>query len=364
VAVYDDSTRGGQRMLTGALIATGLALYGAVTRRQERRRLETLAHDPTRTPRDHLGRDAAVPSEIPARGWWEIMKRVWEQMGTDNISTLSAGVAFWGLLSLFPALSALVSLFGLVADPHTVQQQLAQTAGVLPQDATKLISEQLNTMAANPSKLGIGLVVSVGIALWTARSGTGMIMTALNVAYDEKETRNFIWFNIHAYALTAGLVLFGILAIAFVAVLPAVLSFLDLPTSWSIVIQVIRWLALAALVVLALAILYRFGPSRERPRWQWVSWGALVAAVLWLAASAAFSYYVGHFGGYDKTYGSLAAVVIVLLWFYITAYVVLIGAELNAEMEHQTARDTTTRPERPLGARGARMADTVARPTS
>jgi membrane protein len=261
-------------------------------------------------------------------------------------------------------LSAIVSLFGLAADPHTVQQQLAHTAGILPQDATNLISEQLNTMAANPSKLGLGLVISVGIALWTARSGTGMIMTALNIAYDEKETRNFIWFNIHAFALTAGLVLFGIVSIAFVAVLPAVMSFLDLPASWSIVIQVVRWAALAVLVVLALAILYRFGPSRAKPRWQWVSWGALVAAVLWLAASAAFSYYVSNFGGYNKTYGSLAAVVIVLLWFYITAYVILIGAELNAEMEHQTARDTTTRPERPLGARGARMADTVAQPTS
>jgi membrane protein len=351
-------------MLTGALIATGLALYGAVTRRHERRRIEALAHDPTCVPRDHLGRDASRPSEIPARGWWEIAKRVWEQIGEDNISTLSAGVAFWGLLSLFPALSALVSLFGLVADPHTVQQQLAATAGVLPEQATKLISDELNTLAANPSKLGISLVISVGFALWTARSGTGMIMTALNVAYDEKETRNFIWFNVQAFALTAGMVLFGLVSIAFVAVLPAVLSFLDLPTGLSIVVQVIRWLALAALVVLALAILYRFGPSRAKPRWQWVSWGAALAAVLWLAASAAFSFYVANFGGYDKTYGSLAAVVIVLLWFYITAFVILTGAELNAEMEHQTARDTTTRPERPLGARGARMADTVAQPKS
>jgi membrane protein len=363
VTAYDESN-GGQRVLTGAFIATALAVYGAVTRRQQRDRLETLAHDPSHAPRDARGRDAAEPSAIPARGWWDIAKRVWQQMGADNVSNLAAAVAFWGLLSLVPAMTALVSLFGLVADPHTVQQQLAATAGVLPEEATKMISDQLTALTQNPTKLGVGLVVSVGLALWTARSGTGMMMTALNVAYDEEEKRNFIWFNIHALALTAGMVLFGIAAIAFVAVLPAVLQFLQLPTSWKLVLQVIRWTVLACLVVLAVAILYRYGPSREKPRWQWVSWGAAFAAVFWLLGSAAFSYYVANFGGYDKTYGSLAAVVIVLLWFYLTGYVILVGAEINAEMEHQTARDTTTRPERPLGARGARMADTVAQPTS
>lgn len=364
MTVYEGSNGRGQRVLTGAFIATALAVYGAVTRRQQRGRLDKLAHDPARAPRDAHGRDAAEPSAIPARGWWDILKRVWQQMGEDNVSNLAAAVAFWGLLSLVPAMTALVSLYGLVSDPHAVQQQVAATAGVLPDQARTLMSAQLNALTQNPSKLGIGLVISVAFAIWTARSGTGMMMTALNTAYDEKEKRNFIWFNIHALALTAGMVVFGIAAIAFVAILPAVLQFLQLPTSWKIVLQVVRWIVLACLVVLAMAILYRYAPSREKPRWQWVSWGAAFAAVFWLLGSAAFSYYVANFGGYDKTYGSLAAVVIVLLWFYLTAYVILIGAEINAEMEHQTARDTTTRPERPLGARGARMADTVAQPTN
>ena len=364
MALYEESGRGGQRVLTGAVIATALTLYGALTRRHERDRLHELAHGSAGQSRDAHGRDAAEPSAIPARGWWEIAKRVWQQMGEDNVSNLAAAVAFWALLSLVPALTALVSLYGLVFDPHAVQQQLAATSGVLPEEATKLISDQLNTLLRNPSKLSTGLVISVVFALWTARSGTGMMMTALNITYDEEEKRNIIWFNIHALALTAGLVVFGIAAIAFVAILPAVLQFLPLPPGLQIIVQAIRWTVLACLVVLALAILYRYAPSREKPRWQWVSWGAAFAAVVWLLGSAVFSYYVANFGGYDKTYGSLAAVVIALLWFYLTAYAILVGAEINAEMEHQTARDTTTRPERPLGARGARMADSVARRTS
>jgi membrane protein len=231
----------------------------------------------------------------------------------------------------------------------------------MPAESLKLLTDALhNLVAKNHAGLSVGLVVSVLIAIWSARVGTGALMTALNVAYGEREKRNFIWFNAVALALTGGLVLFGIIAIFTVAVIPAALHFLPFPESWTNLISAVRWPILFVLVMLALAVIYRIAPSREQPRWQWVSPGALGATVLWVIGSALFSLYVGRFGSYNETYGSLGAVVVLLLWFWLSSYISLAGAELNAELERQTARDTTTGAPRPMGARGARMADTVA----
>jgi membrane protein len=335
----------------GAAIAAALTLYGILALRRERRP-ETEAGP---------GTGAARPGQIPRRGWRQILTRVWRRIGEDNISILAAGVAFYALLSIFPAFSAVVSLYGLIADPSQVQQQVAAMQGVLPAEATALLSEQLNALVQEPrSKHGVSLVVSVSLALWSARAGTGALMTALNVTYGEKERRNVISINIQAFALTAALVLFGIVSLFAVAIVPALIAFLPLPDTWKNAISYVRWPIIAALVIVALAVVYRYAPSRATPRWQWVSWGAVAATALWLAGSALFSLYVAKFGSYDKTYGALGAVVILLLWFYLTAYIILVGAVINAEMEHQTARDTTTGREKPLGARRARMADTVA----
>ena len=336
----------------GAFLASAVTLYGIAAEREDRRWRRR--HDPQ-------GRNAAKPQEIPKRGWWQVLKRVWDELGADNISHIAAGVGFYSLLAIFPAFAALVALYGLVADPATVEQQAQALANFLPQEALKLLTDFLhNLVSAEKQTLGVGLLISIGLALWSARVGTGALMTSLNMAYGETEKRNFISFNLVALALTGALVVFGILAIVTVAVIPVVLKFLPLPEAWIEAISAVRWPVLGLMVMVMLSVIYRFAPSREKPRWQWVTPGAIAATVLWVVGSALFSLYVGRFGSYNETYGSLGAVIVLLLWFWLSAYVILLGAELNAELEHQTARDTTTGPEQPMGTRGARMADTVA----
>jgi membrane protein len=350
-----DIPHSGARPLTGALIAAGLALSGVLLRRHERRQVDR------EIEQNRRGRMASRPSEIPASGWWDILNRTWQKIGEDNISLVAAGVAFYSLLSIFPAFTALVSVYALVADPTQVENQVAAAQGFLPADALKLISDQLHALVQGPKAgFGIGLVVSVMLALWSARAGIGAMMTALNIAYGEKERRNIIEFNLVAIGLTAGMIVFGIVALLLVAVIPAVLNLLPLPGPVTWAISLVRWPILAGFAIIAQAVLYRLGPSREKPRWRWVSWGSAIATLLWIIASVGFSVYVSKFTNYNATYGSLGAVVILLMWFYISAYIFLAGAELNAEMERQTARDTTTGPERPLGSRGAYAADTVA----
>ena len=270
------------------------------------------------------------------QAWWTILACTWQRICKDNLSALAAGAAFYALLSLFPALTALASLYGLIADPNMAERQVTTMQGLLPPQAVTLIATWLQAFLDGPrGRFGIGLVVSVLFAFWSAWSATGMLMTAVNVCYGETERRSFVWFNLRAVALTAGLALFGTAALALLAVLPAALSFLPLTEAWNNAIALVRWPALAGIVVVALAIVYHYAPDRAHPRWQWVSWGAVAATALWLMASAAFTIYVAKVGSYDRTYGSLGAVVILLLWFYLSAYVTMIGAELNAEIERQ-----------------------------
>jgi membrane protein len=335
----------------GVALASGMTIYGIAAARERRRRAE----------QDGYGFHADKPQQIPKLGWWEVLKRTWNEISEDNISHLAAGVGFYALIAIFPAFGALVALYGLIANPADVERHTALLATFMPPESLKLLTDALhNLVTKNQAGLSVSLVISVLIAIWSARVGTGALMTALNMAYGEGEKRNFIWFNAVALALTAGLVLFGIVAIFTVAVIPAILNFLPFPESWNNIISAVRWPILFVLVMVALAVIYRVAPSRERPRWQWVSPGALAATVLWVIGSALFSLYVGRFGSYSQTYGSLGAVVVLLLWFWLSSYIILAGAELNAELEHQTARDTTTGRARPMGTRGARMADTVA----
>ena len=306
------------------------------------------------------GRSADRPSELPARGWRDIFWRVWTQIGEDNVSIVAAGVAFYVMLALFPAITAFVSLFGLIADPAQVQAQFENLRGVIPDDGWRILNDQLTAVAsAQTSKLGISALVALVVALWSAGAGVRAMMTALNIAYHEREKRNFLRFYGTGFLFTIGIALLGIISLGVIVIVPVLLNLVDLGGISQVLVKLVPWLVLAGFVVIALGVLYRYGASRNEPKTRWVSWGATLATVLWIAASILFSIYVSNFGSYNETYGALGAVVVLLFWLWISAFIVLVGAELNAEMEHQTERDTTTGRPKPRGERGAYVADHV-----
>ena len=306
------------------------------------------------------GRKAEGPTEIPAKGWWDIGKRVLREFGNDRVLLVSAGVTFYAILALFPAIGALVSIYGLIADPGTINDQLASLQGILPSGALDIVGEQVKRIAAKGGgTLGFTAAFGILLSIWSANGGMKAIFDALNIVYDEKEKRNFIWLNLRSLSFTAGALLFVVLALVGIVVVPAALAFLNLGSmEW--VIALARWPILLLVVLGSLALLYRYGPSRDTAQWRWVTSGSAVAAFLWIVVSALFSWYVSSFGKYNETYGSLGAVIGFMTWIWISTTIVLLGAELNAEMEHQTAKDTTTGKPEPLGTRKAKVADTVA----
>jgi len=309
------------------------------------------------------GEQASTPTQIPAKGWWQVVKRGWKEASEDQVPLLGAGVAFFGFLALFPALAAFTLIYGLVADPATISAQTQTLTASLPPEARTLLVGQLDQLASVPQQsLGWGLVLAIVLALWSASGGVGNLITAVNIAYDEEKKRGFVKDKLLALGVTVGAVIFMALIVALMAGVPVVLGFLDVngPLRW--VIEVVRWLLLAALVMVALAVLYRVAPDRDAPKFRWVSAGSATATVLWLVASAAFSLYVTFFGNYAKTYGALAGVVLLMLWLWLTSYAILLGAEINAESEEQTVKDTTSGPEQPLGRRGAVKADSTPPP--
>jgi membrane protein len=320
--------------------------------------------DPDRPPagspseRELPGIEAEKPSEIPWAGWKQIVKRAWAEHKADNMPIIAGGVAFFGFLSIFPALIALLSLYGLVATPETVARQVEDLSAQLPDAAAEIIEEQLNAIVANSGgALTLGLIVSILAALWSASGGVGNLITAVNLAYDEVETRNFVKLKLMSLGLVLGSIVFVLVTFGLVAVVPAVLDALPLGVVGTILAQVIRWVLLLAVFAGALAVLYRVAPDRDAPRLRWVSLGAVVVTVVWAVVSVGFSLYVDNFGSYDKTYGAIAGVIVLMLWLYLTCYLVLLGAEINSEAEHQTAHDTTTGEPQPMGARDAKMAD-------
>jgi len=309
---------------------------------------------------DNRGRTATHPGQIPARGWQDIAYRIKDGLVNDNVSIIAAGVAFYALFAIFPALAALLSTYGLFANPADVQQQLNALSGILPAEARTLLNQQLGDIASRSgAALGLGVIIGLLIALWSASRGIMNLITALNIVYSEKEKRGFLALNGLALLLTAGAIVFAVLALGLIVVLPALLGNLGLPEQIRNWVVWLRWPLLVLFVMIGLAAIYRYGPSRSKPHWQWVSWGAVVATLLWIAGSALFSFYVSQFGNYNETYGSVGAVVILMMWFYLSAYAVLLGAELNAETEHQTCEDSTEGGPQPLGERGAYVADTV-----
>jgi membrane protein len=306
------------------------------------------------------GRHAEAPKDIPKQGWRDVVLRVKDEQKKDNLSIVAAGVAFYSLLAIFPALVAAVSIYGLVADPADVQRQLEAAGGLLPPEAYGVIEQQLSDIVtASGGALSLGLIGGIVLALWSAARGMKAMIIALNIVYGEEEQRGIIKYNGLALLLTLGAVLFFAVSILLIVVVPALLATIGFPQALEPWIAFLRWPLLAVLVIFALALLYRYAPDREEPRWRWVSWGSVLATVLWLVVSALFSFYVSRFGNFNETYGSVGAIVILLMWFFLTAYVVLIGAEFNAELEHQTTKDSTGGKPRPRGERGARMADTV-----
>lgn len=312
---------------------------------------------------DRHGRDATRPSEIPARGWWEILKRTASQVSDDRVLTEAAGITFFALLALFPAIGAMISIYGLFADPATISEHLSAVSVVVPDGGMQIIDEQVKRIVSKgDASLGIGAIIGLATSLWSANQAMKALVDALNVVYDEKEGRGFLKRTAVTLAFTIGGILFILLAMSGVVILPLALKFLGLGTEGGIglILSLARWPVLVVTIGLFLAIVYRYGPSRDRAQWRWVSWGSAAAAAGFLAFSLGFSYYVTNFGNYNETYGSLGAVVGFMTWTWLSATVVLVGAELDAEMEHQTERDTTSGPEQPRGGRGARMADSVA----
>ncbi len=308
------------------------------------------------------GRHARKPSEIPTRGWRDIASRVWEELTADHVSVVSAGVAFFGLLALFPAIGALMSIAGLFMDPGAIESQLSTVASVLPEDAAAILQKQARSVASN-SGTGLGLAALLGVilSLYGASKGMRTLMEGMNIAYDEEEERGFVKEYAVSFALTLVLVFGLLVALGFTIVVPALLGNLGLPDLIVTAVEWGRWPLLAIFTIFGLAILYRYGPSREDPQWRWVTWGSVIATILWIAGSIAFSIYVRNFGSYGESYGALGGVIILLTWLWLSAFIVLLGAEINSEMEHQTEHDTTTGQDLPRGERGAVKADEVGR---
>jgi membrane protein len=294
-----------------------------------------------RPPTDDRGPRAASGSGALRRSWGRILLRVWDKFTTNHLSILAAGVAFYGFLSLFPGLVALVSIYGLVADPVAVEDTLASLGGVLPTVAEHLLIDQLSAITGHSgTSLSFALVVSLVFAWWSAASAMKALMEALNIIYGEVDRRSLLRFNLEALLLTLGAMVVMVLALVGVVVVPIVLQFLDslgLPQQVGALLSFARWPVLAVFIMFGLAVLYRLGPCREQAQWRWVSWGAAMTTALWLIGSALFSFYVSRFGSYDKMYGSLAAVVVLMLWLELSVFLIMLGAQLNAEIENRAA---------------------------
>jgi len=306
------------------------------------------------------GRDATNPVEIPRRGWRDVLWRTYEQVQEDRILSIAAGVVFYGLLALFPAVTALVSLYGLFAQSSTIQDHLDFLTTLMPAAGVTIIDEQIaRVVSKGNAQLGFGFVIGLGLALWSANAGMKALIDALNIVYEEEEKRGFFKLNLVALAFTVGAILSLLFAIGAVVALPLLLDRLGLGHLTSLLLDYGRWPILILGLIMGLAMLYRYGPSRREPKWKWVSVGSLIASVLWIVASAALSLYLEKYAHYDATYGTLGTAIGLMIWMWMTTIVVLLGAELNSEIEHQTAADTTEGHPKPLGARGATMADTV-----
>jgi membrane protein len=351
-----------------AMLAT-LAVAGLVLERMGLRQIDP--HAPQMPPRAK-GRgkstdagsgaeDADTPSQISSRGWWNVAKRAAAGFSDDRIMAEAAGVTFYAMLALFPAVASLISLYGLVADPSKLTNDLQGLGGIVPGGGIQIITDQIKALTSNTQKaLGLGFVIGLATSLWSANAGMKAFFDALNEVYHEHEKRGFVKLTIISFVFTLAVIVLLLLALVAVIVVPIALNFVGLGSFTAALVSIGRWPVMLVAVALGLSVLYRYGPSRRAAKWQWVSWGSAFAALGWIAVSLLFSYYVANFGSYNKTYGSLGAAMGFMTWIWVSAMVVLMGAELNAELEQQTGRDSTVGGEQPAGARGAYKADVKA----
>jgi len=309
---------------------------------------------------DARGRTAGVPEDIPVKGLRDVFWRLVNEVSDDRVTLVAAGVTFYMLLGLFPSLAALVAVYGLVADPGTMADHLRELSGLLPPGAFEIIADQIKNLAqTRNTTLGITFFVGLAVALWSTHTGTLAIFDAMNVAYGEKEKRGLIKLNLVALCFTLCAMACAAAMVALVAVMPLVLSYLWLDRFSEQLALLLRWPVLLLIVATAVTAVYRFGPSREPARFRWMTWGAALVTVSWFAMSLGFSFYLNHFANYSATYGTLGALIGFLMWIWLSIVILIVGGELNAELEHQTAKDTTTGPPLPMGSRGAYVADTL-----
>ena len=306
------------------------------------------------------GRRSSNPLQIPWAGWKDILWRTYARTGEDRLLATAAGVVFFGLLAVFPAITALVSCYGLFANPSTIGANLQTLALMLPEGSFQIVQDQIaRVLEKGNTALGATFLFGLGFAIWSANAGVKAVIDALNVVYEEREKRSFVRLNLLTLALTSGGIAALLLMVSAVVAFPLALDHLGLKPEAQFIVGLVRWPLLFVILLGALGILYRFGPSRRAARWEWLSVGTLTAALLWIVGSALLSWYLSNFGHYTATYGSLGAAIGLMMWMWMSAIIVLCGAELNSEIEHQTALDSTVGHPRPLGARGALMADTL-----
>lgn len=352
---------------TGGNIAASLVLLAAVFLVERLAPAETKKAPRPNTIRDGAvptgesrGRNAEWPSEMPEKRWRDILFHVYSNIGDHRILALAAGMKYYSLLAIFPALAALVAIYGLFADAGTIAKHLDQVTGFIPSGAIEVARDQLTRVASKGHQtLGLTTAIGLAISLWSANAAMKSLFDTLNIVYDEREKRGFFKLNAMSLGFTFAAIAFVVAALGAMVVLPVVLDYLWLPNFADLLIRIARWPAMFLVVAFALACVYRFGASRKAPRWRWISWGSVAATVIWLAASFLFSWYAANFGKFNETYGSLGGAIGFMTWLWISAIAILLGAELDAEMEHQTAEDTTKGPSKPLGVRGVYMANTV-----
>lgn len=306
------------------------------------------------------GRLARSPQEIPPQGWKDIMLRVKGNIKSDRLSLLSAAMAYFALFSLVPALSSFVLIYAWVSDPQDIANHISSMSGLIPSELEQVLTTTLGSLASTASSsLGIGAIISLLISLWAASKISKSVIEAMNIIYDEEDNRGFFKSAFLALGLTLLGIVLSILALAVIIGIPTVTNILNLPDALETGVTVGSWILLLAIFSFFLSVIYRYGPNRHNAKWRWVSLGSVVAAILWAITSLLFSWYAKEFGNFNKTYGSLASIIVLMTWFYLTSFVILLGGEINAELEHQTKRDSTTGREKPMGQRHASMADTL-----
>lgn len=306
------------------------------------------------------GQFSSSPQDFPWRGWWDILQRTVKKLRDDNLSLIAAGVGFYFLLAVFPMMAALISVYGLAVSSVELEQQLSLLIGIVPEQSRDLIQNEVERIInKSEAALSTGVIISILFAVWSASKGAQAMITACNITYGQREKRGFLMTMLMRFVLTLSAVLIIAFALFCIALFPLLFSYLGLKNDSTALMQWFSWPVLAVIFNVALSAFYRYGPHRELAKWRWVTPGSAVASVLWVLFSFGFSFYLSQFAQYDKTYGSLGSVVVLLMWFYLTAYIILLGAEFNAAMEHQTNQDSTKGPEKSMGQRGAFVADTI-----